>query len=102
MTQAGLFSAIDLGFNGVLALASLAIFVVKVVALVDAALRPARYWAAASENKTLWLVILGLTALFGFFSLLNPLSLAGDVAVIVYLVDRRPKVRAIQRGDNRR
>lgn len=82
--------------EGLFLLLALGLFALKVFAFVDALVRPRRFWDAAGENKTLWLVLLGLAVLFG--QGLGILGIAALVATIVYLVDRRAKVREIQRG----
>jgi predicted CDP-diglyceride synthetase/phosphatidate cytidylyltransferase len=69
----------------------LAVAVTKLVALIDAAVRPERaYVAAGKQTKTFWVVILVLALVLTFGSFL---SLLGLVAAIVYLVDVRPAVR---------
>jgi hypothetical protein len=71
-------------------------------ALIDALIRPANAYTAASKlNKPAWC---GITALgLVFAQLANPLTLfwlAAAVAATVYLVDVRPAVRGLQRGGN--
>ncbi len=81
------------GLFGLLALGLLAL---KLFALVDAAVRPERFWrAAVSQSKTFWLVLLVLAVIFGGIGILG---LAGLVAAIVYLVDVRPKLREVRGG----
>jgi hypothetical protein len=53
-------------------------------ALVDAALRPDRQWAAADQNKTLWVLLLAV----GLF-----LPLVGFVLLVVYLASIRPQLK---------
>ena len=67
----------------------------------DAALRPARYWQAADINRPAWLAGLGLSPLLLIAfpgQLLGIFGLAGIVATLVYLVDRRPKLQALKGG----
>jgi hypothetical protein len=64
----------------------------KVFALVDALVRPARlYVAAGKQTKVFWAVILTLAVLINVYLL----WLAGIVAAIVYLVDVRPALREV-------
>ena len=71
-------------------------------ALVDAVIRPANAYAAASKlNKPAWCGITALALVFAQLS--QPLTLfwlLAAVASIVYLVDVRPAVRGLQRGGN--
>lgn len=79
-----------------LSVVGLAMLAVKLWALVDCATRPtAAFPAAGKLTKPGWLVILGLSVLFGG---LGMLGLAGLVAAIVYLVDVRPAVRGTAAG----
>lgn len=74
----------------------LAVFAIKIWALVDAvSRREAAFPAAGKQTKTFWIVVLVLAVLSGF---LGFLSILGLVAAIVYLVDVRPAVREIPRG----
>ena len=71
-------------------------------ALVDAIIRPANAYTAASKlNKPAWC---GITALAVVFAQLAPpltmFWLVASVAAAVYLVDVRPAVRGLQRGGN--
>jgi uncharacterized membrane protein HdeD (DUF308 family) len=71
-------------------------------ALVDAIIRPANAYTAASKlNKPAWC---GITALAVVFAQLAPpltmFWLVACVAAAVYLVDVRPAVRGLQRGGN--
>lgn len=54
-----------------------------VLALVDAAVHPNWAWEEASQNKTLWVVLL----VVGLF-----LSLVGTVLALIYLFGIRPQV----------
>jgi hypothetical protein len=81
-------------FWGVLALA--------VWAFVDALIRPANgYVAAGKLTKPGWAAITGLAALILFWQ--GPMSFLGLPAVIasiVYLVDVRPAVKGLRRGNS--
>lgn len=85
----------------------LAFFVVKVVALVDAAYRNhALYSAADKQSKPFWVII--LVVCLAVHLLLRPyefggaggggglLNLIGDVAALVYLLDVRPALRTLR------
>jgi hypothetical protein len=72
-----------------------AVFALKVWALVDALARhEAAFPAAGKQTKVFWVVVLVLALFSGF---LGFLSILGLVAAIVYLVDVRPAVRQIPR-----
>jgi hypothetical protein len=78
--------------HGIFLIVSLAMLVVKVWALVDAALRPQRgYVAEGKQTKTFWLVVLGLAVVVTYVGLF---TIIGLVAALVYLLDVRPAVRA--------
>ncbi len=85
-TPGGIFSAIVLA--------------VKLVALVDAALRPrSAYISADKLTKPGWLLILGTFTLSHFFQpQLSLIGLIGIVAAVVYLVDARPALRRASGG----
>jgi hypothetical protein len=87
-------------FHGLLALVSVAIFALKLFALIDAAVRPQAAWrAAVSQSKNMWLAILAVALLLGGIGLLGVIAL---VATILYLVDVRPKLQEVQgRGSSR-
>lgn len=76
---------------------TLAMFVLKAFAFVDAIARqPAQFTAAGKQTKQLWLIILGLAlvanmVIWTAWSLLN---IAGLVAALVYLADARPALQA--------
>lgn len=92
------------GFFGVVALLSWALFLLALFAFVDAAIhREDAYRAADKNSKPFWLVILGIAAVvMKLFSVLSFLPVIGLVAVIVYMVDVRPAVRAVSgRGGGR-
>jgi hypothetical protein len=73
-------------------------------ALVDALIRPATAYTAASKlNKPAWCAITALAVVFAQLSspmVLTMFWLAASVAAVVYLVDVRPAVRGLQRGGN--
>ncbi|WP_448626718.1 DUF2516 family protein [Geodermatophilus sp. URMC 64] len=87
-----------------------AVFVLAAWAFVDALIRPATgYVAAGKLTKPAWVAITGLSALveFGMTPLATfPVPLAGFlwlpavVAAIVYLVDVRPALRGLRRGNS--
>ena len=72
-------------------------------AFVDALIRPAAGFVAAGKlTKPGWAAITGLAALVIFWQQ-NPMSFLGLPAVIagiVYLVDVRPAVRGLRRGNS--
>ena len=79
--------------NAVLAVVTLAIFVLQAWALIDAVSHRAEAFTAADKlTKPAWLLILGI-ALAAHMLIWSPFSiinLVGTVAAIVYLVDARP------------
>ncbi|MGN6475110.1 MAG: DUF2516 family protein [Mycobacteriales bacterium] len=79
--------------HGVFLIIALASLVLRIVALVDALLRPeAAFVAAGKQTKGFWLLALFL----GMF-----ITLVGLIAAIVYLVDVRPAVRGTTGGGGR-
>jgi C4-dicarboxylate transporter len=72
-------------------------------AFVDALIRPAAGFVAAGKlTKPGWAVITGLAALIIFWQQ-SPMTLFGlpsVIAAIVYLVDVRPAVRGLRRGNS--
>ena len=72
-------------------------------AFVDALIRPAAGLVAAGKlTKPGWAVITGLAALIIFWQQ-SPMTLFGlpsVIAAIVYLVDVRPAVRGLRRGNS--
>lgn len=75
------------------------VLIVELVALVDAALRPAQaFHAAGKMTKQGWLMILGLALLVQLvLAGAGLLQLMGLVAALVYLIDARPALRAVTR-----
>jgi hypothetical protein len=71
-------------------------------AFVDALIRPAAgYVAAGKLTKPGWAAITGLAMLIIFFYK-NPMTFLGlpaMIAAVVYLVDVRPAVRGLRRGN---
>jgi Protein of unknown function (DUF2516) len=83
-------------------------FVIEAWAFVDAIIRPkAAFPAAGKQTKPLWLVILGVAFVIGIggavgqLQLLSLFPIAAFVAAAIYLVDVRPKVKAIKSGSSR-
>ena len=72
-------------------------------AFVDALVRPAAGFVAAGKlTKPGWAAITGLAALIIFWQQ-NPMTFLGlpaVIAAIVYLVDVRPAVRGLRRGNS--
>ena len=72
-------------------------------AFIDALVRPAPGFLAAGKlSKPGWAAITGLAALIIFWQQ-SPMSLLGlpaVIAAIVYLVDVRPAVRGLRRGNS--
>jgi hypothetical protein len=87
-----------------------AVFLLAAWAFVDALIRPAAgYVAAGKLTKPAWLAITGIAALVEFS--MTPLAtfgvplagflwLPGIVAATVYLVDVRPALRGLRRGNS--
>jgi hypothetical protein len=74
--------------NSIMLLISLALFIVKCVALFDCVTRPeSRFQAIDTMPKQTWLILLGLGFLAHllFWGPLGLLNLAGTVAALVYL-----------------
>jgi hypothetical protein len=85
-----------LPLHGAFLVLFVAILVVKVAALLDAAMRPqSAYVAADKQTKTLWVVLLVVAVVSTGMAFL---SLAGLVAALVYLLDVRPAVKDVPRG----
>ena len=71
-------------------------------AFVDALARPANGFVATGKlTKPAWLAITGLAAVILYLTK-NPIALLGlpaVIAAVVYLVDVRPAVRGLRRGN---
>jgi uncharacterized protein DUF2516 len=71
-------------------------------AFVDALVRPAAAYVAAGKlTKPAWMAITALAALIIYFR--GPMDFFGlpaVIAAVVYLVDVRPAVRGLHRGNN--
>lgn len=77
---------------GVFLVIYLAALAVTLWALVDAAVRPASAFVAASKRtKQFWLAVLAVAALAAYIRLFTFIAL---VAALVYLLDVRPAVRS--------
>ena len=72
-------------------------------AFVDALVRPANGFVATGKlTKPAWVAITGLAAVILFLTK-NPIALLGlpaIIAAVVYLVDVRPAVRGLRRGNS--
>ena len=70
-------------------------------AFVDALVRPAAGFVAAGKlTKPGWLAITALSGVvIWFFSPMSFLGLPAIIAAVVYLVDVRPAVRGLRRGN---
>lgn len=81
---------------------ALAVFLLKAIALADAALKPKQaYVAADKQTKPFWLIILGITAfadLIGFGGFLGIISIIGVIAALVYFLDVRPALKQVGGG----
>lgn len=79
---------------------SIALLLVMVVALIDASLRPAAaYVAASKQTKLLWVLVLAVASAASFVGGVTSLfGVAGLIAAIVYFVDVRPALRAVGGG----
>jgi hypothetical protein len=80
-------------------------FIVESWAFVDVIIRPkAAFPAAGKQTKPIWLIILGVAFVIGVdgalqrLSLVNVFTVVAFVAAAIYLVDVRPKVRALKPG----
>ena len=83
----------------------LAAFVVECWAFADVIIRPkAAFPAAGKQTKPIWLLILGIAFVIGLAGAVNLLTLTNIIPIIafvaaaIYLVDVRPKVRALKSG----
>ena len=96
-----MYGALDLVFW----ILAVGVFALSGWALVHALRTPARAFAVTGkQSKKLWLVILGLAALFGFaavvqyLSVLSIFTIASVIASGIYLADVRPAVGEIGKG----
>jgi hypothetical protein len=71
-------------------------------AFVDSLMRPAAGFVAAGKlTKPGWAAITGLSiAIIYFFGPMSFLGLPAIIAAVVYLVDVRPAVRGLRRGNS--
>lgn len=77
--------------GGIFLVISLVTLVIKVWALIDAAIRPARAFVSEEkQTKGLWVGILVVAVLATYIGFL---SILGLVAALVYLLDVRPAVK---------
>jgi len=77
----------------------IALVIMKVFALADAAYRKdAFYVAADKQNKAFWFILLSIFLVLQLLLRLplQPLNLIGTVAAGVYLADVRPTLRAMR------
>jgi hypothetical protein len=91
------------GFDGIVyAVVLYGTLALAVWAFVDAVIRPAAGFVAAGKlTKPGWLAITGLAMLLLWWQ--GPLSFLGlpaVIAAVVYLVDVRPAVRGLRRGNS--
>ena len=91
-------SVMAYGQNLILLLLTLAAGVAAAVALLHAALqRKDAFPAVDRQSKVIWVSILAAATLFiWLFGAVNFLGIIGVVAMLVYLVDVRPRVDDIQ------
>ncbi len=92
-----------MSFDGIVLLALYyATLALTVWAFADAVVRPAAgYVAAGKLSKPAWAAITALAGVVIFTQ--GPMTFLGlpaVIAAVVYLVDVRPTVRAVQRGNN--
>ncbi|MEP9395388.1 MULTISPECIES: DUF2516 family protein [Gordonia] len=97
------FSAMATGQMILILVISIAAALAAVVALIHAAVqRPDAFTAVDRQSKVIWVSILAASAIvlvfFGFFAsgIMGILAIAAIVATLVYLVDVRKRVDAIQ------
>ncbi|MCO7220476.1 DUF2516 family protein [Klenkia sp. PcliD-1-E] len=91
------------GFDfALLELIRLAVVALGLWGLVDALLRPGPgYVAAGKLTKPAWVGITALATVVVYFrGAIDFLGLIAVVGIVVYLVDVRPAVRGVQRGNN--
>lgn len=84
----------------------IAIFVVSLYALVDAAKRPAQAFEATDkQTKQLWMILLGVATLVAFLTVFGGtrilfLTIGAGIVAGIYLLDVRPALNAITGGNN--
>jgi hypothetical protein len=89
-------------FGNFLWLLYAAMLVLAVVALVMAAMaRDDAYRAADKQNKSFWLIILGVVVAVNLLIPVLFLQIIGLIATIVFLVDVRPALRQVSGGGRR-
>jgi hypothetical protein len=93
---------LNLSFDGIVLLALYyGTLALTVWAFVDAVIRPAAgYLAAGKLSKPAWAAITALAAVVVYTQ--GPMTFLGlpaVIAAVVYLVDVRPAVRGVQRGN---
>jgi hypothetical protein len=88
---------------------AIAAFVIEAWAFVDAIRRPkSAYPAAGKQTKPIWLLILGVAMVIGLagavnvITIVSMLPIVAFVAAAIYLVDVRPKVRALNSSSSQR
>ncbi|WP_265522912.1 DUF2516 family protein [Oerskovia flava] len=88
--------------NFVLLVLTIVVFVTQLVALIDAARRPAGAFTAEGKlSKPIWLAILGVAAAIGFIGIGGGIGFFSIIAVVpamIYLVDVRPRLTPYSRG----
>jgi predicted cobalt transporter CbtA len=85
---------------------ALGAFVLEAWAFGDAISRPTHAFpAAGKQTKQLWLIILGVAAVVGLYTVVfntglavSLLPIAAFIAAAIYLTDVRPKVKSLGRG----
>jgi hypothetical protein len=78
--------------HGVFLVISLAMLVVKLWALVDAAIRPSSAFVSeGKQTKGFWVAVLVIAVLVTYIGLF---TIIGLIVALVYLLDVRPAVRA--------
>ncbi len=87
------------GFSNVVSWLMIAVLLFEAFTFVDVIFRRADAFVAADkQTKPFWLIILGLAVVVSLIPLgllSTMLELAGLVAAMVYMVDVRPRIRAI-------
>ncbi|MCW2697133.1 MAG: uncharacterized protein JWR62_2218 [Modestobacter sp.] len=86
----------------VLDVVRLGVLVLAIWAFVDALVRPAASFVAAGKlTKPGWMAITAIAALLLYLrGPMDILGLPAVIAAVVYLVDVRPAVRGLHRGNN--